>query len=51
LKALSLAADWDDDGYVTVLDAFKYVQDAGPRDAMDLARGKQELIFRGVIRL
>ena len=49
LEALSGKADWDNDGYVTVLDAYKYVQDAVPRDAMNLAGGKQEPILRGDI--
>ncbi len=49
LEALSGKADLDNDGYVTVLDAYKYVQDAVPRDAMKLAGGKQEPILRGDI--
>jgi hypothetical protein len=49
LEALSGKADWDNDGYVTVLDAYKYIQDAVPRDAMKLAGGKQEPILRGNI--
>lgn len=49
LEALSGKADLDNDGYVTVLDAYKYVQDTVPRDAMKMAGGKQEPILRGDI--
>ncbi len=49
LEALSGKADLDNDGYVTVLDAYKYLQDSVPRDAMNLAGGKQEPILRGDI--
>ncbi len=47
LKALSGSADLDNDGYISVIDAWKYLQDAVPRDAMALAGGEQEPIFRG----
>lgn len=49
LEALSGKADWDDDGFVSVIDAWRYLQDAVPRDAMKLAGGEQEPIFRGDI--
>ncbi len=50
LEALSGKADWDDDGYVTVLDVYKYLQDAVPKTAMQLAGGTQEPILRGDIK-
>ncbi len=49
LEALSGKADWDNDGYVTILDTYKYLQDRVPRDAMKLAGGAQEPILRGDI--
>ncbi len=49
LEALSGKADRDNDGYVTVLDAFKYLQEEVPKDAMRLAGGKQEPLMRGDI--
>ena len=49
LKARYGAADWDNDGYVSVIDAWKYLQEAVPRDAMKLAGGIQEPIMRGDI--
>ncbi|MCJ7721326.1 caspase family protein [Candidatus Bathyarchaeota archaeon] len=50
LKALSGAADWDNDGYVKVLDAWKYLQETVPKDAMKLAGEIQEPILRGDIK-
>ncbi|PWB50730.1 MAG: hypothetical protein C3F06_11735 [Candidatus Methanoperedenaceae archaeon] len=49
LEALSGKADRDNDGYVTVLDAFRYLQEEVPKDAMRLAGGKQEPLMRGDI--
>ncbi|MGE5458637.1 MAG: SUMF1/EgtB/PvdO family nonheme iron enzyme [Methanococcaceae archaeon] len=49
LEALSGKADWDNDGYVSILDAYKYLQDSVPKYAMHLAGGAQEPILRGDI--
>lgn len=49
LEALSGRADRDNDGYVTVLDAYKYLVDAVPRSAKQLAGGAQEPVLRGDI--
>lgn len=50
LEALSGKADWDGDGYVTVFDIYKYLQDAVPKTAMQLAGGEQEPVLRGDIK-
>jgi formylglycine-generating enzyme required for sulfatase activity len=49
LEALSGKADWDNDGYVSILDVYKYLQDSVPKYAMQLAGGAQEPILRGDI--
>ncbi len=49
LEALSGKADWDNDGYVTVLDAWKYLENTVPRDAKKLAGCEQDPILRGDI--
>jgi hypothetical protein len=50
IEALSGKADLDNEGYVSVIDAWKFLEYAVPRDAMKLAGENQEPILRGDIK-
>jgi hypothetical protein len=49
LKALKGGADQDSDGYVKVLDAFKYLDEKVPKTAMELLGFAQKPIMRGTV--
>lgn len=50
IEALSGAADFDKDGYVTIMELYKYLSENVPKTAKRLAGGVQEPIFRGDIK-
>ncbi len=50
IEALSGAADLDNDGYVTAMEAYKYLSDTVPKTAKRLAGGTQEPILRGDLK-